>query len=79
MAFISGFLKMSTEVEEFGVLKVAKEIIMSFKPKLAITVYHSLKDFWEIPEWLDSLGLGYKFYLRHFTIHSEETVLFAEI
>jgi hypothetical protein len=79
MAFISGFLKMSTEVEEFGVLKVAKEIIMSFKPKLAITVYHSLKDFWEIPEWLDSLGLGYKFYLRHFTIHSEETVLFAKI
>ena len=79
MAFISGFLKMSTEVEEFGVLKVAKEIIMSFKPKLAIIVYHNLNDFWEIPEWLESLGLGYKFYLRHFTIHSEETVLFAKI
>jgi hypothetical protein len=49
------FYKMKTEVEEFGVLKVAKEIIMSFKPKLAITVYHSLKDFWGIPEWLDSI------------------------
>jgi hypothetical protein len=70
---------MIIEVEEFGVLKVAKEIIMFFKPKLAITAYHSLNDFWEIPEWLDSFGLGYKFYLRHFTIHSEETVLFAKI
>ena len=79
MAFISGFLKMSTEVEEFGVLKVAKEIIMSFKPKLAITVYHSLKDFWEIPESLDSLSLGYKFYLLRFAIHVEEKVLFAKI
>ncbi len=25
----------------------------------------------------DSLNLGYVFYLRHFTIHAEETVLFA--
>jgi hypothetical protein len=49
-----------------------------FKPKLAITVCHYFKDFWEIPRFLDGLGLGYRFYLRHFTIHAEETVLFAK-
>ena len=53
------------------------KVLHHFKPKLAITVYHSLEDFWEIPRWIDGLGLGYKFYLRHFTIHAEETVLFA--
>lgn len=73
------FIKMDIEGAELSALKGAEQTIRRFKPKLAITVYHSLKDFWEIPEWLDSLGLGYKFYLRHFTIHSEETVQFAKI
>ena len=68
---------MDIEGAELNALKGAEETIRRFKPKLAITVYHSLNDFWEIPEWLESLGLGYKFYLRHFTIHAEETVLFA--
>jgi len=71
------FIKMDIEGAELNALKGAEETIRRFKPKLAITVYHSLNDFWEIPEWLESLGLGYKFYLRHFTIHAEETVLFA--
>jgi FkbM family methyltransferase len=73
------FIKMDIEGAELNALKGAEHTIRRFKPKLAITVYHSLKDFWEIPEWLDSLGLGYKFYLRHFTIHAEETVLFASV
>jgi len=73
------FIKMDIEGAELNALKGAEQTIRRFKPKLAITVYHSLNDFWEIPEWLESLGLGYKFYLRHFTIHSEETVLFAKI
>ena len=71
------FIKMDIEAAELNALKGAEQTIRRFKPKLAITVYHSIKDFWEIPEWLDRLGLGYKFYLRHFTIHAEETVLFA--
>jgi hypothetical protein len=71
------FIKMDIESAERNALEGAEQTIRRFKPKLAITVYHSIKDFWEIPEWLDSLGLGYKFYLRHFTIHAEETVLFA--
>jgi len=41
-------------------------------------VYHDFKDFWEIPQFLDRLVLGYRFYLQHFTIHGEETVLFAK-
>ena len=42
-------------------LRGAEESICRFQPKLAITVYHSLEDFWEIPKWIAQLGLGYQF------------------
>jgi FkbM family methyltransferase len=71
------FIKMDIEGSELEALKGAESVLRKFKPKLAITVYHDFKDFWTIPQYLDSLGLGYRFYLRHFTIHAEETVLFA--
>jgi hypothetical protein len=29
--------------------------------------------------WLDSLGIGYRFFLEHYSIHHEETVLFARV
>jgi FkbM family methyltransferase len=71
------FIKMDIEGAELPALKGAEATLKRFRPKLAISVYHSLSDFWEIPQYLDSLNLGYKFYLRHFTIHAEESVLFA--
>lgn len=72
------FIKMDIEGAELEALKGAEEAIRRFRPKLAISVYHRLPDFWEIAQWIDGLGLGYRFHLRHFTIHAEETVLFAE-
>jgi FkbM family methyltransferase len=72
------FIKMDIEGAEQQALRGAEESIRRFKPKLAITVYHSLEDFWEIPKWIAQMELGYQFYLRHFTIHQEETVLFAK-
>ena len=73
------FIKMDIEGAELEALKGAETTIHRDRPKLAISVYHQLHDFWRIPQWIDSLGLGYRFYLRHFTIHAEETVLFAEV
>jgi FkbM family methyltransferase len=72
------FIKMDIEGAELEALKGSEGVLRRFKPKLAITVYHNFKDFWMIPQYLDRLGLGYRFYLRHFTIHAEETVLFAK-
>jgi len=71
------FIKMDVEGAELNALKGAEQTIRTFKPRLAISVYHKENDLTEIPEYLDGLGLGYKFFLDHFTIHTEETVLFA--
>ena len=71
------FIKMDIEGAELAALHGAEKTIRRFRPKLAISVYHNLEDFWTIPQFLSSLANGYQFYLRHFTIHAEETVLFA--
>lgn len=72
------FIKMDIEGAEVDAIKGARETILKHKPKLAIAVYHSLEEYYTIPELIKSIEPGYKLYLDHFTIHNEETVLFAE-
>ncbi|MGB2091997.1 MAG: FkbM family methyltransferase [Akkermansiaceae bacterium] len=72
------FIKMDIEGAELQALKGAANTLRQYRPKLAICVYHDLEDFWTIPQYLEELDLGYRFYLRHFTIFQGETVLFAE-
>lgn len=71
------FIKLDIEGAELRALKGAEMVLQQFRPRLAISVYHHEDDMWEIPLWINSLGLGYRFYLEHFTTHLEETVLFA--
>lgn len=73
------FIKMDIEGSELPTLKGAINVLKEYKPKLAISIYHSLVDFVNIPLYLDSLHLGYRFYIKHGTIHNEETVLLAII
>jgi FkbM family methyltransferase len=71
------FIKMDIEGSELNALKGAEKTIKTFKPKLAISVYHQDDDIISIPNYLNRLNIGYKFFFEHFTIHREETVLFA--
>jgi FkbM family methyltransferase len=71
------FIKMDIEGAETEALNGARETIIKFKPKLAISLYHSEKDFKSIPEFIHGLNLGYKFYFNHYTMHAEESVLFC--
>ena len=72
------FIKMDIEGAELSALRGAVETLKTSKPKLAIAVYHDVNDLVQIPKFLSELNLGYRFHLNHYTIHSEETVLFAE-
>ena len=69
---------MDVEGEEYEALKGAARIIEEQKPKLAISVYHKNEDIFLIPQLLLELRKDYKFYLRHYSLVTNETVLYAE-
>lgn len=71
------FIKMDIEGAEYEALKGAENLIRKYKPKLAISVYHKAEDIWELPGLLLSFCPEYTFYLRHYSLSSEETVLYA--
>lgn len=71
------FIKLDIEGAEEACLLGSRHVIQTYKPKLAVALYHSLEDFVKLPKLIDSYYPDYKFYLGHFTIHSEETILFA--
>jgi hypothetical protein len=70
---------MDIEGAEMPALGGAIETIRKFKPKLAISVYHRTQDLYEVPQLIKNIDSRYKFYLGHYTIYKEETVLFAAI
>ncbi len=71
------FIKLDIEGAELEALKGAKETILAHKPKLAISIYHKYNDIFEIPKFIMSLGLDYKYYMRHHGKNSCETVFYA--
>lgn len=73
------FIKMDIEGAEYEALKGAAHTIATHRPKLAVAVYHKPQDFDEIPRYIHQLVPEYRFYLKHNTIHGEETILFGEV
>ena len=73
------FIKMDIEGSEMKALSGARRLITTYKPKLAICIYHKLDDLWKIPQYIHSLVPEYKFYVRHHRILYVDTVLYATI
>ncbi len=69
---------MDIEGMEMQALEGAKEIIMTQKPKLAICVYHLIRDIWQIQEKLMQFVPEYQFCLEQpVHVSMSETVLYA--
>lgn len=73
------FLKLDVEGAEPRVLFGAMKTIKKFKPKLAIAIYHTSDQMYEIPKLLMEWDLGYKFYVKHNSTNLWDTVLMAKI
>jgi FkbM family methyltransferase len=77
------YIKLDIEGSELRALQGAEGTLRAFRPNLAVAVYHSalldrsLEDFVMIPNYLSMLGLGYEFFLDHFSVHAVDTILFA--
>lgn len=71
------FIKMDIEGAEYRALVGAEHTIRTFKPQLAISIYHRPEDMWRLPEIILKFNPEYKLFLRHYTIKLNETVLYA--
>lgn len=73
------FIKMDIEGSERKALVGAARTIQTFRPKLAISVYHGFEDMFNIPLTLKEMFPLYHFYLEHHSTYGEETILYATI
>lgn len=71
------FIKMDVEGSEYNALLGSKNVIEKYKPKLAICIYHKKEDIWEIPLLIHKINPEYRFYMRHYSLADNETVLYA--
>lgn len=70
-------IKADIESFEYPMLLGGENVIRNNRPKLAISIYHSMLDFYNIMSWVDSLDLGYKFWIRHHSARMSDTIMYA--
>ncbi len=73
------FIKSDVEGSEMEMLRGAQNIIITQKPLLALSIYHKLSDYYEIPLYIKNLVPDYKFKIRHHSTNFMETVLYCYI
>jgi len=71
------FIKLDVEGAELDSIRGARNSILRFKPKLAISLYHKPNDLFEIILYIKDKFPFYSCYVDHYTIHAEETVLYC--
>jgi FkbM family methyltransferase len=70
-------ISMDIEGNEFNSLLGAERTIKKSRPDLAISVYHQPDDILMVPDYILSLDLPYKIFLRNYTGYVAETILYA--
>lgn len=75
----ASYIKMDIEGAEYEALLGASKTIEKFRPKLAISIYHKEDDLWKLPYYLMKNYPFYRFYIRHYTDITTETVLYATV
>ena len=71
------FFKIHTEGSEPAVIKGASELIKANRPVLAVSLYHNLKELLDVPVFLHTLVPEYRIFMRHYSLGTSESVLYA--
>ncbi|WKL55885.1 FkbM family methyltransferase [Asticcacaulis sp. ZE23SCel15] len=71
------FIKMDIEGAEIEAITGARHIIETYRPTLALSIYHLSHHLWEIPAMIKSYYPGYEMYLRHHSAFVPDTVLYC--
>lgn len=70
-------IKFDLEGDEIIVIPSMIDLINKYRPQLAISIYHKINHFWDIPEFLMASLKGYRFHVRHYSSQAYETVLYC--
>lgn len=73
------FINADIEGAEWDMLHGAQEMICKDKPKLAISIYHNIFDFFRIQLYLKALNPEYQFHVRHHSSTDVDTVLYCHL
>jgi FkbM family methyltransferase len=71
------FIKFDIEGAEMDALIGAKKTLITYRPQIAVSIYHSKYDFIKIPAFLNEILKNYSFYISHYSLDIYETVLYA--
>jgi len=71
------FIKLDVEGSELRVLRGAAETLIRHRPQVAVSIYHTKEDLFEIPLFLKSLLKRYRYKLGHYSSAFWDTVLYA--
>lgn len=71
------YIKMDIEGAEQEALKGCRKIIQTYKPKLAVCIYHKPDDLYKIPIMIKEMNPEYKLYVRQYANAWFDTVLYA--
>ena len=75
---IPGFIKMDVEGSEMAALEGARQIIRKHKPQLAVSLYYTMSDMWNIPILIKQILPEYRFWCRKNALYVE-FVLYASV
>ncbi len=70
-------IKVDIEGSEQAFIHGAKNTIVKNRPILLLSAYHKVSDLWELLYFLSHLNLGYKFYIRHYSLLCAKSILYC--
>ena len=70
-------IKIDIEGAESSMLIGAKQTIKRDRPIILLAIYHRWDDMFKLQDYLMSLDLNYKFYIRHYSLGVSKTVLYC--